>query len=66
MSIFDVFRIKRRIPSPWAKYYKRSDMKIKIPNITMYDQVRVVVLNTVIWLLLSIWGERLSIRSLLS
>ena len=40
MSIFDVFRIKRRIPSPWAKYYKRSDMKIKIPNITMYDQVR--------------------------
>lgn len=40
MSIFDVFRRKKRIPSPWAKYYSKSELNIKIPNTTMYNQVR--------------------------
>lgn len=41
MAIFDVLRIKLPIPSPWKKYYKKSDLDIKIPNISMYDQVRI-------------------------
>ena len=40
MSIFDIFRKKKRIPAPWKKYYSSDELNIKIPNITMYDQVR--------------------------
>ena len=40
MSIFDIFRKKKRIPAPWKKYYSSDEINIKIPNITMYDQVR--------------------------
>ena len=39
MSIFDVFRRKRSIPSPWDKYYTENDLNINIPNISMYDQI---------------------------
>ena len=37
---FDIFRKKKRIPAPWKKYYSSDELNIKIPNITMYDQVR--------------------------
>lgn len=40
MSIFDIFRRKKTIPTPWAKYYTDSDLKYKIPNITLYDSVK--------------------------
>ena len=39
MSIFDIFTIKKRIPAPWKKYYTKKDLKYKIPDITMYDQI---------------------------
>ena len=39
MSIFDVFRRKKSIPSPWNKYYTENDLNINIPNISMYDQI---------------------------
>lgn len=39
MSIFDVFRTKKKIPAPWAKYYTEKELNIKIPDISMYDQV---------------------------
>lgn len=41
MSIFDVFRKKKPIPEPWAKYYTEEELNIKIPNISMFDQVRI-------------------------
>lgn len=41
MNIFDVFRKKKPIPEPWAKYYTEKELNIKIPNISMYDQVRI-------------------------
>lgn len=41
MNIFDMFRIKKRIPAPWEKYYTEEELDIKIPNISMYDQVRI-------------------------
>ncbi len=40
MSIFDIFRRKKEIPAPWSKYYKEEDLNIKIPNISMFEQVK--------------------------
>ena len=39
MSIFDIFTRKKKIDAPWSKYYTKEDLKYKIPDITMYDQV---------------------------
>ena len=39
MSIFDIFTRKKKIDAPWTKYYTKEDLKYKIPNITMYDQI---------------------------
>ena len=40
MSIFEIFRKKKRLSAPWNKYYTKDDLNYKIPNITMYDQVK--------------------------
>ena len=40
MSIFDVFRRKKEIPAPWSKYYTEEQLNMKIPNISMYEQVK--------------------------
>ena len=40
MSIFDVFRTKKKIDAPWSKYYAKEDLEYKIPNISIYEQVR--------------------------
>ena len=39
MSIFDIFTRKKKLDAPWKKYYTKEDLKYKIPDITMYDQV---------------------------
>ena len=39
MFIFDLFRIRKRIKAPWEKYYTLKDKKLRIPDITIYDQV---------------------------
>lgn len=41
MGIFDIFRKKLKLDASWSKYYKENDMDIKIPNISMYDQVKI-------------------------
>lgn len=40
MNIFNIFGYKKEIPAPWSKYYTEEDMDFKIPNISMYDQVK--------------------------
>lgn len=40
MSIFDIFRKKKKLDAPWSKYYTEEELNIKIPNISMYDQVK--------------------------
>lgn len=40
MSIFDIFRRKKEIPAPWSKYYTEEEQNIKIPNISMYEQIK--------------------------
>lgn len=39
MSIFDIFRRRKEIPAPWSKYYTDEELNIKIPNISLYEQV---------------------------
>jgi len=31
---------KKKIPAPWAKYYTDDEMDIKIPDISMYEQLK--------------------------
>lgn len=40
MSIFDIFRKRKEIAKPWSKYYKTEEMDIKIPNISLYKQIK--------------------------
>lgn len=40
MSIFDIFRKRKEIPKPWSKYYTDEEMDIKIPNISLYKQLK--------------------------
>ena len=39
MSIFNIFTKRKKLDAPWEKYYTKEDLKYKIPNITMYDQI---------------------------
>ncbi len=40
MTILSLFKRKKKIPAPWEKYYTYEERHIKIPNITLYEQVR--------------------------
>ena len=40
MNIFDIFRNRKEIPKPWSKYYTDDEMDIKIPNISLYEQLK--------------------------
>ena len=39
MTIFDGLRKRKKIPSPWDKYYSQDDINIKIPNTSLYKQI---------------------------
>ena len=39
MSIFSIFKRRKKIFRPWAKFYTDEQLNIQIPNQTMYDQV---------------------------
>ena len=39
MTIFDGLRKRKKIPSPWDKYYTKEDINIKIPNTSLYKQI---------------------------
>ena len=38
--LFNIFRKKKPIPTPWAKYYTEEELNYPIPDITLYDQVK--------------------------
>ena len=40
MFIFDIFRKKKKLDQPWAKYYTDEDLNYEIPNISIYTQVK--------------------------
>lgn len=37
---FNLFKIKKEIPAPWKKYYNEDELNYKIPNISIYEQIR--------------------------
>ncbi len=41
MKILRMFSKIKPIPAPWAKYYTDEEMNIKIPDISIYEQVRI-------------------------
>ena len=40
MSIFDIFRKKKKISTPWKKYYTDIEFEINLPNISLYEQIK--------------------------
>lgn len=40
MSIFDIFRSKKKLYTPWAKFYKKEELNETIKDISIYDQVK--------------------------
>ena len=42
--IFDLFnnlfKKKKKIPMPWAKFYREDELNFKIPDISMYEQIK--------------------------
>ncbi len=40
MKFLNLFKIKKPIPAPWEKYYTEEELHFKIPNISLYTQVR--------------------------
>lgn len=40
MNIFSFFHKKKKLDAPWEKYYTKEELNYKIPDITMYDQVK--------------------------
>ena len=37
--MFNIFNIKKKVPTPWRKYYTDDEFNIKLPNISLYEQV---------------------------
>jgi len=38
--ISDLFKKKKKIPMPWAKFYREEELNFKIPDISIYDQIK--------------------------
>lgn len=41
MALFNFFSKKKAIPAPWEKYYTYEETHFEIPNISLYEQVRI-------------------------
>lgn len=41
MSIFDIFRKPLGLSAPWQKYYTEEEKNLRIPDLTMFDQIYV-------------------------
>lgn len=66
MSIFDLFRIKKKIPTPWSKYYKENELNFEIPNISMYDQVKISTYRYPKYKALEYMGKNITYKDLLN
>lgn len=41
MNIFDIFRKRKTIPTPWQKFYTEDELSFNLPNISIYDTLRI-------------------------
>ena len=37
--MFNIFNRKKKVPTPWKKYYTDEEFNIKLPDISLYEQV---------------------------
>ena len=44
MNVINLIK-QKLIKTPWAKYYKKEDLKLKVPDISMYEALKEVVLK---------------------
>jgi long-chain acyl-CoA synthetase len=65
MSIFDIFRRKKKLDAPWAKYYTEEDLSYTIPNISMYEQVRISTKNYPKNVAIQYMGRKINYQTLL-
>jgi len=40
MGIIPFINKPKKLKAPWAKYYSEEEMNLKVPDITMYDQIK--------------------------
>ena len=63
--IFNFFNIKKKIPAPWKKYYNDVDMNIKIPNLTMYNQLKNISIKFPNNVAIEYFGNNIKYKTLL-
>lgn len=66
MSILDFFKKKKPIPAPWEKYYNEVELNIKIPNISMYEQVKRSALKYPNYKAIEYLGKTITYKKLMS
>jgi len=57
---------QKLIKTPWAKYYKKEDLKLKVPDISMYEALKEVVLKYESRTAINYFGKKLSYREFLN
>ena len=40
MATFNILKSKKKLDEPWAKYYNKKDLNFKLPDISIYDEVK--------------------------
>ena len=65
MNVINLIK-QKLIKTPWAKYYKKEDLKLKVPDISMYEALKEVVLKYESRPAINYFGKRLSYREFLN
>ena len=65
MNVINLIK-QKLIKTPWAKYYKKEDLKLKVPDISMYEALKEVVLKYETRTAINYFGKKLSYREFLN
>ena len=65
MNVINLIK-QKLIKTPWAKYYKKEDLKLKVPDISMYEALKEVVLKYESRPAINYFGKKLSYREFLN
>mgnify|MGYP002657062674 FL=1 len=65
MNVINLIK-QKLFKTPWAKYYKKEDLKLKVPDISMYEALKEVVLKYESRTAINYFGKKLSYREFLN
>ena len=65
MNVINLIK-QKLIKTPWAKYYKKEDLKLKVQDISMYEALKEVVLKYESRTAINYFGKKLSYREFLN